>query len=262
MGGTTGIPSIPKECFEFGETISVYSNSPFTGGNLVTNNAGTVVDLNPYRLFSFDGLSSILITNNFPETTNSTDGIIPDKHSFKVVPRYRYSIYSNVPNLSSAVSNNLATEVGTYKPVNLKWLDWPEFRQVAYGHEDTMLGKNEALGIPKYVSIDDAGFIRLFPTFDYRDNVVWDVYCDIKMQTVKTVLNNANQAPIHLPKQYRDMIAWRAVMYYANDDSKPDKWRTARGRYEFYKRRLEEEMMEQPKWQDSPYKRGIGHGIR
>jgi hypothetical protein len=49
-----------------------------------------------------------------------------------------------------------------------------------------------------------------------------------------------------LPPLYQDMIVWRAVMYYADYDRKPDMFARAERRYEYYKNRAEKNLMPTP----------------
>lgn len=249
--------------FEFGEPLEVYSNSGGTLGVLLSGigNGVTVVDINPYRITSYNGINVAAGTSaGFTELSHVNDGIEIDKNTFRIAQRPSVFTFGAAEQ-PSLVTTSVLTDTRE-KSQLLRWLDWDDFYKLAYLPDGTMMGKETALGIPRYVTQDPMGYYRFYPTFDYRSNEIWDVYCDIKVQQVDMPVLNAAFIPKILPRQYRDMIAWRAVMYYANDDSKPDKWRTANGRYMFYKRRLEEEMMEQPKWESNPYKRGLGHSKR
>lgn len=51
-----------------------------------------------------------------------------------------------------------------------------------------------------------------------------------------------------LPAQYHDMIFWRAVMYYADYDSKPSMFARAERRYQFFKNRAEKNLKPQITW--------------
>lgn len=145
----------------------------------------------------------------------------------------------------------------------LKYLEYDEFRQLLpsniddYEHSD-----------PNYFTITPDGLVEFYPLLPYTaefygaNAVQFPWLLDFITRRTTQTLSAATDVPARIPEEYRDMIAWRAVMYYANDDSKPDKWRTANSRYTFYKRRLEEELIEQPRWENNPYKRGFGIGKR
>lgn len=117
-------------------------------------------------------------------------------------------------------------------------------------------------GKPRYFTVSPDGLFEFYPFLPYTsDYYTGDVtnpgfLIEYTSRRDTGALSAYTDVPYRLPADYHDIISWRAVMYYANDDEKPSKWRTARGRYDFYKRRLEENLIEQPRWYPNPYTHG------
>jgi hypothetical protein len=138
----------------------------------------------------------------------------------------------------------------------LTFLEYEDFRNLNFNQ----LSEPEHRWPSQYITITPRGLIQLYPELPYTSDelssgttlVGYQIEYDYKLGV--SSLTASTDIPSYLNAQYHDMVAWRAVMYYANDDSKPDRWRTARNRYEPFKRRLEEELIEQPKWAPNPYK--------
>jgi hypothetical protein len=213
----------------------------------------------------YDGAATYNTVQDDTATPAFAGGLV-----YKGLPSYNYmsaKTYPNSVDTDEVYLYEAFTASGTNGRVlenrrKLRYLDYADFRELLPQEVTSYV-----YDTPKYFTYSPDGLVEFYPMIPYTTEFYnsalvspWRLEYNSE-RTVQT-LDLYTDVPTRIPAEYRDIVAWRAVMYYADDDSKPDKFRTSRRRYEFYKRRLEEELIDLPKWEPNPYYPSIGGGKR
>lgn len=114
----------------------------------------------------------------------------------------------------------------------LQFIPWDQFN---------LAMENEAqFGRPYVITETPDGWYDFFPRPDSPYILTFNY------QASPQTLVNDDDAVTDMPALYQDAIVWRAVMYYADYDRKPDLFARAERRYEYYKNRAERNLMPTP----------------
>lgn len=145
-------------------------------------------------------------------------------------------------NLQNQVSDLLEPNLGTFS------IQFPAGVSVARDVQSTQvhpltyvpwnqwivaMENTQQYGLPQYFTTTPEGHYDFYP----RPNGAYVL--TFQYTAEPQTLTLAADVPTGLPAEYHDMIMWRAVMYYADYDSKPQVKQRAEARYEYYKNRVE-----------------------
>lgn len=154
-----------------------------------------------------------------------TDCLEPDLNTFFIQSTGGSSQQGN----TSASDNQIIT----YTPYS-QWLYGPE-------------SENTGRGRPTTFTTTPEGYFDFYPRPD-QQYVLTFTY-SVKPQELEA----ADDVIEALPSSYTDVILWRAVMYYADYDDKPQVFTRAERHYETYKNRLERNQLPPLSWSPNIY---------
>lgn len=221
--------------FYKGENISVWNST--NTSELEATNTFTILDNNGYRLYSRSS-----------ELSTSVDLLKPNYDSFQLIPS---NLALNFTSGTSPFSASASTQTDEPRKRELRWIEWNDFKALANDQHGSTLDNDNNVGTPRYITRDDSGLYRFFPAFSHRDTTLWDVTFTGKVRL--DGLSAHTDVPLLIPEEYHEMIVWRAVMEYADWDNKANVWNRARKKYDFWKRRAEDNLMPPPKWEPNPF---------
>lgn len=117
----------------------------------------------------------------------------------------------------------------------LKWISWAEYQQVDNAN-------NGIFGEPTAITEAPGGTFQLYPHPNQSYRLAFE-YTKAPHE-----LSSYDDTPEGLPLNYHDAIVYRAMMYYADFDSKPHVFARAERRYNLLKNRLEKNLMPTFTW--------------
>ena len=147
-----------------------------------------------------------------------TDILEPNKSSFKIQD----------PSGLSTTSDN----TGGTSNTSLQFVPWGLF--------NTSMETSGTYGRPTAITETPDGSYDFFP----RPNGPYIL--TFEYQSTPQQLAEWDDTVTDMPALYQDAIVWRAVMYYADYDRKPDQFARAERRYEYYKNRTDANKMPVP----------------
>ncbi len=188
--------------------------------------------------------------NETCDIVNASD-VVQTSNLFRVKGWGRYNLQTEVSDLFEADLTTFAiqstggsssqTNSSSFDPTPLNFIAWDNWVQSFENQEGA------AYGCPQYFTITPEGLYDFYPRPDKFYVLRFYYQKSIQDLTLYT------DTPTDLPADYHNAIVWRAVMYYADGDDKDMLWRKARRRFEFYKKRLEENQMPTPVWAPNPF---------
>lgn len=193
-------------------TVDYYTDSAFPSGVL---KIGEILD-------HYDNSAALATTNCFRLTgwgrynlqTMVTDLFEVDEGSFLLQSLADGTTYASY---DSDSNNDL-------KPIH--FIPWSTFIKV--GENAT-----NAQGRPEYITKAPDGRYDFYP----RPATAYNLHFTYT-QEPGTLSAYSDSPSILSQTEYHDILSWRAVMYYADYDRKPEIWAAANKRYRFYLRRL------------------------
>jgi hypothetical protein len=177
------------------------------------------------------------------ELFDETDPTPANLNVFRLKWFGRYDLDSSIADLyeinkssfSIQSANGLADttlNTGASDNLSLQWMPWDQFN---------LAFETQAQWDRPYIITETPdGWYDFFPRPDSPYILTFEY------QSKPQELVDYDDTVTDLPLLYQDMIVWRTVMYYADYDRKPDLFARAERRYEFYKNRVEKNLMPTP----------------
>lgn len=230
-------------------TNSSYLRGTATGFTIVTPPSGTFyeADSGAFATDNFvgtidyydDGVFSTGVLKIGETLDSSNDGVVWETAKFRVTGWGRYNLQTMVTDLFEADEGSFliqsladGTTYNSYdseanndlKPIH--FIPWSTFIKV--GENAT-----NAQGRPEYITKAPDGRYDFYP----RPATAYNLHFTYT-QEPGTLSAYSDSPSILSQTEYHDILSWRAVMYYADYDRKPEIWGAANKRYRFYLRRL------------------------
>lgn len=171
------------------------------------------------------------------------DELTPDALNLNVFRMKWWGRYDLIKTLSDCLEPDLRTfsvqsTGGSSQQDNTNASDnrtilYVPYDQWIYGPENDQVGR----GRPTYFTTTPEGFFDFYPRLDQQYVLTF------QYSVLPQELSAHGDVVQTLPNNYSDVVKWRALMYYADYDDKPQTFARAERRYETYKNRLERNQM-------------------
>lgn len=205
---------------------------------------GTITNVN--GLSAFIDISTF-VTGTWPMLNEQFDELLPtpDVGAFvyKGWGRYNFQTHSDTVLISgtsvtfTSVEPQITTfyvqdvEEEEYTASQLTYVPYARFMELAPELTPNQLGK------PQIITTTPDGRYDVWPRLDKHYVVKYNYTRAVNELSLTTDI------PLNLSTEYHEIIAWKALIYYANYDANPTLLAQATSRYEFFKRKMERRTM-------------------
>jgi hypothetical protein len=211
----------------------VTQDNPYKFGEMCdrNNSAGTQVTAN-YCIVLGYGLYNLQAA--FTGSATATTVFEPDKEKF----------FLGAGTNSSDALGSVFTFTSTIRNKLLSYMPWQQWVDNGFEAETSA-----PRGEPVYFTENPEGLYDFYPRPDTQYRLSY--WAQQAIEELSGSTPTATQTRI--PADFQDAIIWRAVMYYAEHDRKPELFQIASRRYVFYKTRMEDLLMPQVTWGRNQY---------
>jgi hypothetical protein len=224
-----------------------------TVGDWVSNGENVQSPVDTYSDDAFTDLIEADVFTTDPYASNPLPTVLAD-NNFRLKWWGRYNLQDEVTDLFEPITSTFSVQstggsstqdnTATADNANIAYIPWPLW--LSGGYEDDMA----SIGFPRVFTETPDGEYDFWPRPD-QEYVLTFTY-----SANPQILSAHGDEVEDLPSQYHDMIAWRAVMYWADKNERPSQFARAERRYEGYMNRLVGNKKPKPTFGNNPFNGG------